>query len=229
MPSVRLKIDGETLERLYVREMWPSDRIADYFGCSKPTVLLRLHELGIKVRHHNDTKRGKPSRNRVYIKADELIKEYRQKNASLASVGKKYGVKSDTIRRILVEAGHPIKSLSEVIRGSRFGKSNPNWNENLTAKERRLKRDTYRASRWRSAVYARDYFSCQCCGDARGGNLNAHHIRNHATNKKLRWKISNGITLCDECHRGFHKEFGYSNNDELQIGAYISNRKRIAA
>ncbi len=71
---------------------------------------------------------------------------------------------------------------------------------------------------WRNAVYARDNYTCQLCGDATGGNLNAHHIdrfidiimRNHITNlqearecKEL-WDISNGIALCDICHRKVH-------------------------
>lgn len=229
-PSIRLKIDGETLERMYVRDLWPSNRIADHFGCSKPTVLARLRELGIKIRHHNDTKRGVTNHMRIYLDTDKVVSMYlSHPNMSQARVAKKFGVSTAIITRELKSAGVKIRTLSEVITGTRWGKNNANWNPKLTAKERALKRPSGISSAWRNSVYERDKFTCQCCGDNRGGNLNAHHIRNHATNKKLRWEISNGITLCDACHRGFHKELGYRNNDELQLAAYISSRKKIAA
>lgn len=56
---------------------------------------------------------------------------------------------------------------------------------------------------WREAVYLRDNFTCQLCGQV-GGQLEAHHIRPFATYPSLRYEISNGITLCKECHRRIH-------------------------
>jgi hypothetical protein len=71
---------------------------------------------------------------------------------------------------------------------------------------------------WRMAVYERDNYTCQMCGDNTGGNLNAHHIvhfadiimRNNITELNQAyscdelWDITNGITLCDVCHRRVH-------------------------
>lgn len=54
---------------------------------------------------------------------------------------------------------------------------------------------------WRKAVYERDDFNCQEC-KARGGKLEAHHIKPFATHPELRFEVSNGITLCKSCHRG---------------------------
>jgi 5-methylcytosine-specific restriction endonuclease McrA len=71
--------------------------------------------------------------------------------------------------------------------------------------ERRLndrRRPEYRA--WREDVFARDKYTCQKCGDARGGNLRAHHVRGFATHPELRFEVSNGVTLCHPCHELEH-------------------------
>lgn len=57
---------------------------------------------------------------------------------------------------------------------------------------------------WRTNVFSRDGFKCQICGQV-GGELNAHHIKPFAKYVKLRYEISNGITLCKKCHINVHK------------------------
>lgn len=53
---------------------------------------------------------------------------------------------------------------------------------------------------WRTAVFERDDYTCQECGD-RGGELNADHIKTFAHHPDLRFELSNGRTLCVPCHR----------------------------
>ena len=54
---------------------------------------------------------------------------------------------------------------------------------------------------WREAVFKRDDYTCQNCGK-RGGKLNADHIKLFALFPELRFKVSNGRTLCNApCHR----------------------------
>lgn len=60
-------------------------------------------------------------------------------------------------------------------------------------------------TQWRAKVFERDNYICQDCTQ-RGGVLNAHHIKSFVKHKKLRFIISNGITLCDKCHKGKHKK-----------------------
>lgn len=65
----------------------------------------------------------------------------------------------------------------------------------------------YRA--WRGAVFARDGYTCQSClkpsADLPRGGLTAHHIATFKEAPRLALKKSNGITLCWQCHRDFHR------------------------
>ena len=56
---------------------------------------------------------------------------------------------------------------------------------------------------WREKVYTRDNFTCQRCKKS-GLKLNAHHIKRWIDSIELRYEISNGITLCEKCHRLEH-------------------------
>lgn len=54
---------------------------------------------------------------------------------------------------------------------------------------------------WRSAVFARDDYTCQLCNN-RGGFLHADHIKSFAHHPESRFDLTNGRTLCVACHRG---------------------------
>jgi len=74
-------------------------------------------------------------------------------------------------------------------------------------------RSSFKYRQWRSDVFTRDNFTCQTCGK-RGGDLEAHHLREFAIiifENKIKtldqaltceelWNINNGQTLCVECH-----------------------------
>lgn len=75
--------------------------------------------------------------------------------------------------------------------------------------ERRGLRFTPEYKRWRYDVFARDAFTCRHCGDDRGGNLVAHHVKSFASFPDLRLDVDNGLTLCRSCHDAHHKEHGY--------------------
>lgn len=91
-----------------------------------------------------------------------------------------------------------VRSMFEEIRGE-------------LDKERRQSLEGRRCSEyklWRRAVFERDDFTCQTCGK-RGVKLNAHHKKSYAWYPELRYDISNGITLCETCHKALHRRRGH--------------------
>ena len=75
---------------------------------------------------------------------------------------------------------------------------NPNKVENSTlARKRAMGQIDYIL--WRTAVFMRDDYTCQECGQ-RGGRLEADHIKPWALYPELRYAIDNGRTFCRSCH-----------------------------
>jgi hypothetical protein len=74
-----------------------------------------------------------------------------------------------------------------------------NWKGGKTEGRSKFKQSAeYKA--WRKAVFERDNYTCQHCR-VRGGCLQAHHVKSYAAYPELRTEVSNGLTLCKECHK----------------------------
>ena len=86
----------------------------------------------------------------------------------------------------------------------RTGEDHWNWKGGVSKEAHKL-RSCQELKIWRRAVYERDNYTCQECGDRTSkGNkviLNAHHIKPFMEYPELRFDVSNGITLCEECHK----------------------------
>lgn len=82
----------------------------------------------------------------------------------------------------------------------RIGALHPNWKGGITP-SRMLMYQSAIYQAWRRAVFKRDDFTCQLCGE-RGGRLEAHHIApvRDNINTLLMYDIHNGVTLCKDCH-----------------------------
>jgi hypothetical protein len=85
------------------------------------------------------------------------------------------------------------------------GSLNPNWKGGVTNNNQRL-RNNKLYDKWRIKIFNRDKYTCQDCGQE-GGYLHAHHIKSFSKNPKLRFKISNGKTLCIKCHEKIHGRY----------------------
>lgn len=95
------------------------------------------------------------------------------------------------------------------------GPGNPRFNADLSDEDRKQGRKYPEYQEWRTSVFERDGYSCSTCG--KNGYLVAHHLRSFHADEELRTEISNGVTLCVECHLAFHKAFGFSNNTPEQF------------
>lgn len=56
---------------------------------------------------------------------------------------------------------------------------------------------------WRDAIHKKYNETCQKCGKTTG-IMHAHHIKEYAKHPEKRYDISNGILLCEECHKKLH-------------------------
>jgi len=65
---------------------------------------------------------------------------------------------------------------------------------------------------WATMVKHRDG-KCKECGSSH--KLNAHHVEQYALNEALRYELSNGITLCDSCHKKLHKNIGRKTKNSI--------------
>lgn len=91
---------------------------------------------------------------------------------------------------------------------AQMGSRNHNWQGGKTTINARI-REGLQSKLWREAVFARDNYTCVWCGDNRGGNLNADHIKPFSLFIELRFELLNGRTLCHNCHE---KTDSYLNN-----------------
>jgi len=130
-----------------------------------------------------------------------------------SALAKRYGVSPTTIARRARELGlrKGREYRAQLLREKRVaGKMQPargpahyNWKGGRTWERFR----DPRYLDWRKAVLERDGYKCQQCGRRckkyeRG--LAAHHVRSWADAPELRFNLTNGVTLCRECHMALH-------------------------
>ena len=86
----------------------------------------------------------------------------------------------------------------------------------------------YKSSRiyreWRNKVFERDNWTCQKCS-VRGIYLQPHHIYNWSEYPELRHEVGNGITLCIEHHKKFHRLYGMRQNSFEQVYGFLNGKQ----
>ena len=91
------------------------------------------------------------------------------------------------------------------------GENSPHWNHELTNEDRENSSNRNRDPNtrlWVKAVLDRDNHTCQCCNSRRSLTLIAHHIDSWKEFKSDRFNVDNGVTLCENCHKAYHKRWG---------------------
>src|SRR5690606_12326565 len=74
---------------------------------------------------------------------------------------------------------------------------------------------------FRKEVFKRDNYCCQKC--SANNSIVAHHILNFSSHPDLRYEPSNGITLCDSCHKLFHSIYGITDNNDIQLKEFLAD------
>ena len=157
-----------------------------------------------------------------------ISKDYKNVDEELEFVCNKHleeGIQYTTFWHVLDSINNCKKCRYEM----QSGELHYNWQGGISSERDKIM-ITKEYKEWRNKVYQKDNYTCQCCGDNKGGNLNAHHIKNFSNYPELRLDINNGITLCENCHHpnkygSFHHIYGTKNNTKEQLEEYIQRYK----
>lgn len=164
-------------------------------------------ELVEKRRLANIGKKRTPEQNEEMskrMKGRKLSEEWKRK-IGIASKGRKHTEETKG-------------KMSEML----MGKNGSNWKGGISSINERIRRGL-KIRLWREAVFKRDNYTCVQCG-LRSGNgkrviLNSDHIQSFAFYPELRFELTNGRTLCLDCHRKTDN-FGsksYNNDKESNL------------
>lgn len=134
------------------------------------------------------SKKGQPhpgwsESTRVKIMAKIGSPEYRMK-VSQATLGRKL----------------PQSAIEKLRLVAKKGIESPFWKGGVS-KANKMEYNSHRYKDWRKSVFERDNYTCQDCGvTGDKAYLTAHHIKAFAYFVELRYELSNGKTLCEDCH-----------------------------
>ena len=136
-------------------------------------------------------------------KMSELMKQQREEWEQ----DEKYKQMQSTIAKQMWE--------DEEFREAHSGKNHHNYNSNLTDEEREQNRNIEGYNEWVLKVKEQANFTCDICG-YRGNKLRSHHLDGYNWCKERRTDVSNGVCLCDKCHKEFHSIYGQGDNTQKQ-------------
>lgn len=193
---------------------WDSCEIR--YNCRNP---LELDEVKERVAQTNIERYGAPNP----FSNPEVIKKIRNTNI------KKYGCEYVTQNPSVIEKGRQTSLQKYGVTSwmklhIMVKDKNPRWKGGVVY--HRHERACFEYINWRNSVFQRDRYICQACGQ-HTSTLNAHHIYNWKDYPDLRFDVTNGITLCKDCHIKFHSLYGKHNNTQSQIDEFISNGKKV--
>ena len=209
--------DKNWLKKKYLKEKLSTHQIGKLCETCHFAISCWLKKYYIPIRSISKAKLGKPSWNKGLTKETDIrlaLSEETKINISKAGKG-----------HIAWNKGIPcLEEIKLKISEMNRGKNCNNWKGGITPLTL-LIRANFNNRQWISDIFTRDNFTCQMCGDNRGSNLNAHHIKSfskiiqfyeittleEALDCEELWNINNGITLCEECHKKIHKKLCISN------------------
>ncbi len=205
------------LQKEYINKDKTMVKIIKKIGCSCSTIRKYLIKFNIKIRNRSEA-RQKQQKYPHFNK--ERHRKYYCKELNCSNV-----ICYDTWK----SGGKSCRSCSAKKRFSRPENNNRYIDGRTPLRD--MIRHLKESEEWRNSIFERDNYTCQECGDNRGHNLNAHHkkqfaellseflheydqfspIEDKETLVRLAmkwqsfWEISNGKTLCEDCHKNIKR------------------------
>lgn len=179
----------ESLFDLYITQELSIDETAHRVGSSESSISKLLDAYGIKKRERWEKCAG-------WNTGIPLSEE--QRAILSKSAKQRTGKKSPRYGVTLSEKTK--NKIADKLKGRFRGEENPQW-KGGQPNPRHKWHSRHEYKEWRSAVYERDNYTCQMCGKKSNGDIQAHHISTWYEAPELRFEVSNGITLCESCHR----------------------------
>lgn len=174
-------------------------------------------EKGISTRFQ----KGREATNKLNLTKEELERLYVVNNLSLKKISELFICSPSTVLFYIKQYKIPSNPQG-FQKGNKIQskESHYNWKGGVSSLNNEI-RSCGKSIEWRNLVFKRDSFTCQLC-NIRGGKLHAHHIVTlssiletykiktieHAINCAFLWDISNGLTLCEKCHKLQHSKEG---------------------
>lgn len=129
-----------------------------------------------------------------------------KRKLSIANKGKKLTPEHRALLSKIKTGLKHTEATKEKIRQFNLGKKrplcrgslHPFWKGGVTPLYKVIRKSP-EAVNWRKAVFERDNYTCQICGQI-GGRLEADHMKAFSRYPELRFELSNGRTLCKPCH-----------------------------
>lgn len=103
------------------------------------------------------------------------------------------------------------KRHTEDTKAKMRGAKNGNWRNGASSKNDLIRKSAEYLD-WKAQVFIRDNRTCVLCGSTK--QIEADHIKPFSTYPELRLELSNGRTLCHECHR---KTDTYGNTKKTRV------------
>ncbi len=105
----------------------------------------------------------------------------------------------ETKLKMSIYAKNRTKEHLEKLSKANSGSNGSNWRGGISPVNERI-RKTGIYYRWRKSVLERDNYTCIFCNN-NNAKLQVDHIKPFALFPELRFELSNGRTLCVDCHR----------------------------
>jgi 5-methylcytosine-specific restriction endonuclease McrA len=104
---------------------------------------------------------------------------------------------------------YAISSIYDIMNvcSAKNAEDNLSWSKKRKFRVYRFTNDSQKKHfSWRAQVLIRDKNTCRRCGGHHC--LEAHHIYSVKSVPELAFDVNNGVTLCEDCHKLYHRTFG---------------------